>query len=66
MYYSKNSASNTNWQDGWIGHPMNPVGCIFDTLTEASLILDENIPYNPSFFGNTLLVAFRNYYKIRD
>lgn len=51
-YYSKHTSSSTNWIDGWIGHPLDPVGCIFDTLAEASLILDDNIPYTPSFFGN--------------
>lgn len=51
-YYSKQSTSSTNWTDGWIGHPLDPVGCIFDTLAEASLILDDNIQYTPSFFGN--------------
>lgn len=50
-YYSKQSASSTNWAEGWIGHPLDPVGCIFDTLAEASLILDDNMPYTPSFFG---------------
>lgn len=50
-YYSKHPSSSTNWTDGWIGHPLDPVGCIFDTLAEASLILDDNIPHTPSFFG---------------
>ncbi|KAK7601487.1 hypothetical protein V9T40_008928 [Parthenolecanium corni] len=49
-YYSKQSTSSINWTDGWIGHPLDPVGCIFDTLAEASLILDDNIQFTPSFF----------------
>jgi hypothetical protein len=45
--------------DGWIGHPLDPVGTIFDTLTEASLILDDNMPYTPSFFGEKILYSHR-------
>lgn len=26
----------SNW-DGWIGHALNPIGCLFDTLIEACL-----------------------------
>lgn len=28
--------------EGWIGHPLDPIGCLFDTLTEASIINEEN------------------------
>ncbi|XP_074640824.1 zinc finger SWIM domain-containing protein 5-like [Tubulanus polymorphus] len=24
--------------EGWIGHPLDPIGCLFDTLAEASLL----------------------------
>ena len=30
--------------EGWVGHPLDPVGCLFDTLTKASLINPENTP----------------------
>ena len=29
-----------SWE-GWIGHPMDPIGALFDTLTEASLIPED-------------------------
>lgn len=73
-YYSKHSTSSTNWTDGWIGHPLDPVGCIFDTLAEASLILDDNIPHTPSFFGKANPLKFEaseefacyNWYRFVD
>jgi len=29
-----------SWE-GWIGHPMDPIGALFDTLTEASLVPED-------------------------
>uniref|UniRef100_A0A674I1Y0 Zinc finger SWIM-type containing 5 n=1 Tax=Terrapene triunguis TaxID=2587831 RepID=A0A674I1Y0_9SAUR len=28
--------------EGWVGHPLNPVGCLFLTLTEACRLEEEN------------------------
>uniref|UniRef100_H2ZXU4 Zinc finger SWIM-type containing 5 n=1 Tax=Latimeria chalumnae TaxID=7897 RepID=H2ZXU4_LATCH len=28
--------------EGWVGHPLDPIGCLFLTLTEACRIEDEN------------------------
>lgn len=28
--------------EGWVGHPLDPIGCLFDTLTDASVVRDEN------------------------
>lgn len=39
------------WGDGWVGHPLDPVGCLFDTLAEASLIPDDQVPRTHSYFG---------------
>ena len=25
-------------RDGWVGHLLDPIGCLYDVLTEASLI----------------------------
>ncbi|CAH1776046.1 unnamed protein product [Owenia fusiformis] len=29
--------------EGWVGHPLDPIGCLFDTLSEASAIADDTI-----------------------
>lgn len=29
--------------EGWVGHPLDPITCLFDTLAEASL-LPEDLP----------------------
>lgn len=28
--------------EGWVGHPLNPVGCLFLTLTEACRLEEES------------------------
>ncbi|XP_043941836.1 zinc finger SWIM domain-containing protein 5 [Protopterus annectens] len=28
--------------EGWVGHPLDPIGCLFATLTEACKLEDEN------------------------
>ncbi|XP_013410887.1 zinc finger SWIM domain-containing protein 5 isoform X2 [Lingula anatina] len=28
--------------EGWIGHPLDPIGCLFDTLLEASTAIDDS------------------------
>ncbi|XP_064624663.1 zinc finger SWIM domain-containing protein 4-like isoform X2 [Lineus longissimus] len=33
------SPANT---EGWIGHPLDPIGCLFDTLSEVSHLRDDN------------------------
>nr|CAI5841473.1 unnamed protein product [Callosobruchus analis] len=35
--------------DGWVGHPLDPVGCLFDTLSDASIIPDNDRPRTPSY-----------------
>lgn len=42
--------SNSSWTDGWVGHPLDPIGCLFDTLAEASLVPDDHTPRTPSYF----------------
>ncbi|GAB1609147.1 finger SWIM domain-containing 5-like [Argonauta hians] len=29
-------------QEGWIGHPLNPIGVLFDTLADASSVRDDS------------------------
>ncbi|XP_050297456.1 zinc finger SWIM domain-containing protein 5-like isoform X2 [Anthonomus grandis grandis] len=36
-------------QDGWVGHPLDPIGCLFDTLADASTISDDQRPRTPSY-----------------
>lgn len=43
--------ANSNWTEGWVGHPLDPIGCLFDTLAEASLVPDDQTPRTPSYFG---------------
>ncbi|XP_046384959.1 zinc finger SWIM domain-containing protein 5-like [Ischnura elegans] len=38
-----------SWGDGWVGHPLDPVGCLFDTLAEASILPDEYMR-TPAYF----------------
>lgn len=36
-------------QQGWVGHQLDPIGCLFDTLAEASTISDDQRPRTPSY-----------------
>ncbi|KAI5709667.1 hypothetical protein M8J75_002174 [Diaphorina citri] len=36
--------STQSWSEGWVGHPLDPVGCLFDTLTDASRSPDDTRP----------------------
>lgn len=38
--------------DGWVGHPLDPIGCLFDTLTEASVVPDNERSI-PSYLGKS-------------
>ncbi|XP_075216583.1 zinc finger SWIM domain-containing protein 5-like [Lycorma delicatula] len=42
--------ANSNWAEGWVGHPLDPIGCLFDTLADASRIPDDQSPSTPSYF----------------
>ncbi|KAG5889744.1 hypothetical protein JTB14_018966 [Gonioctena quinquepunctata] len=51
---SVNSCSTTSINaptnlDGWVGHPLDPIGCLFDTLADASAIPDHDRPRTPSY-----------------
>ncbi len=45
--------------EGWIGHSLDPVGCLFDTLTEASIIPDDNNTPTTTQ-GQYLYIIFEN------
>ena len=47
-------ACNGSCAGGWVGHPLDPVGCLFDTLAEASLVPDDHMPRLPAYFGEYL------------
>ncbi|GLG97797.1 Zinc finger protein SWIM domain-containing protein, putative [Gryllus bimaculatus] len=42
--------ATNSWGEGWVGHPLDPIGCLFDTLAEASLVPDDQTPRAPSYF----------------
>ncbi|XP_030750668.1 zinc finger SWIM domain-containing protein 4-like isoform X2 [Sitophilus oryzae] len=49
-----NSCSTTSTKapanpDGWVGHPLDPIGCLFDTLADASTVPDDQRPRTPSY-----------------
>ncbi|KAJ8925672.1 hypothetical protein NQ315_009518 [Exocentrus adspersus] len=51
---NSNSCSTTSINaptnlDGWVGHPLDPVGCLFDTLADASVIPENERPRTPSY-----------------
>lgn len=45
---SINAPANT---DGWVGHPLDPIGTLFDTLADASLIPENQRYRSPSCLG---------------
>lgn len=49
---------DTGSEEGWVGHPLDPVGCLFDVLADASLVVDDQTPRVPTYFGNYLLSKF--------
>lgn len=49
--------------EGWIGHPLDPIGALFDTLAESSLVPETKSfdHYYGKFFKNLSVEAeFRN------
>lgn len=52
---SVNAPSN---MDGWVGHPLDPIGCLFDTLADTSLVSENNRPRTPTYLGKLLLQNF--------
>ena len=36
----------TSWE-GWIGHSLNPVGCLFETLAEACIVPEDRAKTSP-------------------
>lgn len=53
---TNNSCSTTSFSaptntDGWVGHPMDPIGCLFDTLADASLVPENDRSTSPSYLG---------------
>lgn len=40
-------SSHASLTDGWVGHPFDPIGCLFDTLAEASLSPEDNTSHRP-------------------
>lgn len=40
----------TNNMEGWIGHALDPMGVLYDTLTEASISHDNNTTRTTGMF----------------
>jgi hypothetical protein len=40
----------TNNMEGWIGHALDPLGVLYDTLTEASISHDNNTTRTTGMF----------------
>lgn len=38
--------------DCWVGHPLDPIGSLFDTLSDSSIIPEDQRPRTPSYLGN--------------
>lgn len=56
--HQQTAVLHNSWIEGWVGHPMDPIGCLYDTLTDASIVPDPNVPHSSSassslssFFG---------------
>lgn len=49
---SANAPAN---HDGWVGHPLDPVGCLFDTLSDASIVPDDQRSRTPSYLGDYIV-----------
>nr|XP_008195955.2 PREDICTED: zinc finger SWIM domain-containing protein 4 isoform X2 [Tribolium castaneum] len=45
---SNTAPANT---DCWVGHPLDPIGTLFDTLADSSIIPDDQRPRTPSYLG---------------
>ena len=52
--------------EGWVGHPLDPIGCLFDTLAEASLVPDDHMPRLPTYFGENLTCLHLKFYLILE
>lgn len=53
---ARNSALVPSSAEGWIGHPLDPIGCLFDTLAEASLVPDDQ--NRNQYYIGTILFSF--------
>ena len=49
----KSITSITNLE-GWVGHPLDPVGTLFSSLMEACRMDDESFPGFSDFTGETI------------
>ena len=51
---ARNASLVPSAAEGWIGHPLDPIGCLFDTLAEASLLPDDQ-NRSQYYYGNEFL-----------
>lgn len=56
---STSAPANT---DGWVGHPLDPIGTLFDTLADASIVPEDQRPRTPSYLD---LVGMEDQHNIR-
>ena len=45
MFYPSSSSSSVSRDasEAWIGHPLDPIGCLMDTLLEASSVNPDGV-----------------------
>lgn len=55
---SSKACASAMWADGWVGHPLDPIGCLFDTLAEASTVPEEQTTRAPSYLGKICLFTY--------
>ena len=53
---ARNVAQVPSASEGWIGHPLDPIGCLFDTLAEASL-LPEDQNRTHYYYGDATILS---------
>ncbi|KYB26387.1 Zinc finger SWIM domain-containing protein 6-like Protein [Tribolium castaneum] len=56
---SNTAPANT---DCWVGHPLDPIGTLFDTLADSSIIPDDQRPRTPSYLD---IVGMEEQHNIR-
>lgn len=59
----KSITSITNLE-GWVGHPLDPVGTLFSSLMEACRTDDESFPVFSDFTGKTIDICLMCFFPL--
>ena len=38
----ENRRKQASCEEGWVGHPLNPIGCLYNILTEVSTVVEDS------------------------